>query len=132
LCAAQGSPFVLGHALSMQAIHGGKAKNDKSDGPKITVLLYGGMLPQAYVYPAAIKHTLAAHGIDLPFPTPQILLHDQTEATDGGRARQRGGWPAGTGKIPPPRSVASVLGRLTEAHAAAEADAPVAHREGGR
>jgi small-conductance mechanosensitive channel len=89
-------------------------------------------LDQQDQVPAAIKHTLAAHGIDLPFPTPQILLHDQTEATDGDRARQRGGWPAGTGKIPPPRSVASVLGRLTEAHAATEADAPVAHREGGR
>src|SRR4051812_40675042 len=45
-------PFVLGHALSMKAIHGGKAKNDKRDAQKIAVLLRGGMLPQAYVYPA--------------------------------------------------------------------------------
>jgi hypothetical protein len=29
LGARAGIPFVLGHALSMQAIHGGKAKNDK-------------------------------------------------------------------------------------------------------
>ena len=29
LCAAEGIPFVLGHALYMKAIHGGKAKNDR-------------------------------------------------------------------------------------------------------
>ena len=28
LCAREGIPFILGHALSMKAIHGGKAKND--------------------------------------------------------------------------------------------------------
>ena len=47
LCAQEGIAFVLGHALSMKAIHGGKAKNDKSDSQKIAVLLRGGMLPQA-------------------------------------------------------------------------------------
>jgi len=47
LCAAHGIPCVLGHALSMKAIHGGKAKNDKIDAHKIAVLLRGGMLPQA-------------------------------------------------------------------------------------
>jgi hypothetical protein len=52
LCAREGIPFVLGHALYMKAIHGGKAKNDKIDSQKIAVLLRGGMLPQAYVYPA--------------------------------------------------------------------------------
>jgi Transposase len=49
LCAPDGMAFVLGHALSMQAIQGGKAKNDKSDAQKIAVLLRGGMLPQASV-----------------------------------------------------------------------------------
>ena len=52
VCAAEGIAFVLGHALAMKAIHGGKAKNDKIDSHKIAVLLRGGMLPQAYVYPA--------------------------------------------------------------------------------
>jgi hypothetical protein len=33
------SAFVLGHALYMKAIHGGKAKNDKIDSKKIAVLL---------------------------------------------------------------------------------------------
>jgi small conductance mechanosensitive channel len=48
----------------------------------------------------AIKHTLTAHGIDLPYPTQQILLHDQNEATDGNRHTQREGWPAGKGAVP--------------------------------
>src|SRR5229473_5318507 len=59
LCAEHAIPFVLGHALSMKAIHGGKAKNDKLDAQKIAVLLRGGMLPQAYVYPAERRATRA-------------------------------------------------------------------------
>jgi len=57
LCAAEGIPFVLGHALHMKAIHGGKAKNDKIDAHKIAVLLRGGMLPQAYAYPKGMRET---------------------------------------------------------------------------
>jgi transposase len=57
LCAQEGIPFVLGHALYMKAIHGGKAKNDKIDSHKIAALLRGGMLPQAYVYPAKMRAT---------------------------------------------------------------------------
>src|SRR5215468_8212477 len=57
LCQQEGSAFVLGHALYMKAIHGGKAKNDKIDAHKIAVLLRGGMMPQAYVYPAAMRAT---------------------------------------------------------------------------
>ena len=42
VCAAEGITFVLGHALAMKAIHGGKAKNDKIDSHKIAgLLLYG-------------------------------------------------------------------------------------------
>ncbi len=50
-----------------------------------------------------IKQTLLDHGIDLPFPTQQILFHDQTEETDGDRTRQREGWPAGNHYVPQPR-----------------------------
>ena len=57
LCTQEGIPFVLGHALYMKAIHGGKAKNDKLDAHKIAVLLRGGMLPQASVYPAEMRAT---------------------------------------------------------------------------
>ena len=57
LCQAEGIHFVLGHALYMKAIHGGKAKNDRIDAHKIAVLLRGGLIPQAYVYPAAMRPT---------------------------------------------------------------------------
>jgi hypothetical protein len=57
LCHDQDIPFVLGHALYMKAIHGGKAKTDKIDAHKIAVLLRGGMLPQAYVYPKGMRET---------------------------------------------------------------------------
>ena len=50
-------PFVLGHALYMKAIHGGKAKNDKIDSYKIASLLCGGTFPMAYVYPRAMRST---------------------------------------------------------------------------
>jgi transposase len=57
LCADEGSPFVLGHALYMRAIHGGKAKNDRIDSHKIAALLRGGLIPQAYVYPRRMRAT---------------------------------------------------------------------------
>ncbi len=37
LCAKEGIAFVLGHALSRKAIHGGKAQNEKLDAHKIAV-----------------------------------------------------------------------------------------------
>ena len=57
LCARENIPFVLGHALYMKAIHGGKAKNDKIDSHKIAVLLRAGAIPEAYVYPAGMRAT---------------------------------------------------------------------------
>ena len=57
----------------------------------------------------SVKQALVAAGIDLPFPTRQILLHDQTEATDGDRRRQREGWPAGEGDPPEPAGIARAL-----------------------
>ena len=79
LCAAQGIAFVLGHALSMQAIHGGKAKNDKIDSQKIAALLRGGMLPQAYVYPAAMRATrdLLRRRTHLMRKRAELLAHVQ-------------------------------------------------------
>ncbi len=56
-CADHGIEFVLGHALYMKAIHGGKAKNDKIDSEKIARLLKGGMFPYAYVYPREMRAT---------------------------------------------------------------------------
>jgi hypothetical protein len=49
--------FVLGHALYMKAIHGGKAKNDRIDAGKIARLLRGGSFPLAYAYPKGMRET---------------------------------------------------------------------------
>jgi len=57
LCVEHKIPFVLGHALYMKAIHGGKTKNDKIDSYKIAALLRGGNLPMAYPYPARMRAT---------------------------------------------------------------------------
>lgn len=57
LCAKEGIAFVLGHALYMRAIHGAKAKNDRIDSHKTAALLRGGLMPQAYVYPAEMRAT---------------------------------------------------------------------------
>ena len=51
----------------------------------------------------AIWQAAADNGIDLPFPTQQILFHDQTEDRDGDRTRQREGWPAGNNPPHPRR-----------------------------
>jgi transposase len=79
LCACEGIPFVLGHALYMKAIHGGKAKNDKIDAQKIAVLLRGGLLPQAYVYPAAMRATrdLLRRRTHLMRKRAELLTHIQ-------------------------------------------------------
>lgn len=57
LCRKASIDFVLGHALYMKAIHGGKAKNDKIDSRKIAALLRGGMFPPAYIYPKSMRPT---------------------------------------------------------------------------
>ncbi len=57
LCAQEDIPFVLGHALYMNAVHGGKAQNDRLDAQKIAAILRGGMFPMAYVYPAKMRAT---------------------------------------------------------------------------
>lgn len=56
-CQSNDVSFVLGHALYMKAIHGSKTKNDKIDSHKIAMLLRGGMLPVAYVYPVRLRST---------------------------------------------------------------------------
>jgi len=57
LCSDEGIEFVLGHALYMKAIHGGKTKNDRIDAEKIAILLRGRMLPVAYSYPKEMRAT---------------------------------------------------------------------------
>jgi transposase len=79
LCAREGIAFVLGHALYMRAIHGAKAKNDKIDSRKTAALLKGGLLPQAYVYPAAMRATrdLLRRRLHFVRHRGQLLAHIQ-------------------------------------------------------
>jgi hypothetical protein len=79
LCAQQGIPFVLGHALYMKAIHGGKAKHDQIDSQKMAALLRGGMLPQAYVYSAEMRATcdLLRRRTHLMRQRAELLAHVQ-------------------------------------------------------
>jgi transposase len=50
-CRDQNINFVLGHALSMKAVHGCKTKCDRKDAEAIARLLKGGNFPPAYAYP---------------------------------------------------------------------------------
>ena len=79
LCAREGITFVLGHALYMKAIHGGKAKNDKIDAFKIATLLRGGTIAQAYVYPQGMRATrdLLRRRLYLVRKRGQLLVHIQ-------------------------------------------------------
>ena len=61
-----------------------------------------------------VKERLAEAGIDLPFETQQMLIHDQTEDRDGDRAKQREGWPAGKGEVPTPRGALRGLRRASK------------------
>lgn len=83
LCVENNIPFVLGHALYMKAIHGGKAKNDKVDSRKIAVLLKGGMMPTAYVYPPKMRATrdLLRRRIHFVRKRAELFTHIQNTAS---------------------------------------------------
>ena len=79
LCMKYNIPFVLGHALYMKAIHGSKTKNDKIDSHKIAVLLRGGMIPMAYVYPSEMRSTrdLLRRRMHFMYKRAELLAHIQ-------------------------------------------------------
>jgi transposase len=79
LCREENIPFILGHALYMKAIHGAKTKNDKIDSHKIAVLLRGGMIPMAYVYPAEMRSTrdLLRRRMHFMYKRSELLSHIQ-------------------------------------------------------
>ena len=83
LCAQEGIAFVLGPALYRKAIHGGKAKNDKIDAHKIAVLVRGGMLPMAYVYPREMRATrdLLRRRCHFTRKRAELLTHIQNTAS---------------------------------------------------
>jgi len=83
LCSEENIPFVLGHALYMRAIHGGKSKNDKIDSRKIAALLRGGLIPMAYAYPQKMRATrdLMRRRNHLMRKRAELLAHIQNTAS---------------------------------------------------
>ena len=83
LCQREGIDFVLGHALYMKAIHGGKTKNDRLDAFKLASLLWGGNFPVAYAYPAEHRATrdLLRRRHYLVRLRAELLAHVQNTAT---------------------------------------------------
>lgn len=83
LCEAEGIEFILGHALYMRSIHGGKAKNDRIDSYKIASLLRGGNFPLAYVYPKQWRATrdLLRRRNHINRKKAELIAHIQNTAT---------------------------------------------------
>jgi transposase len=79
LCTEEKIAFVLGHALYIRAIRGAKAKNDRIDSRKLAALLKGGLMPQAYVYPAKMRATrdLMRRRLHFVRHRGQLLAHIQ-------------------------------------------------------
>jgi len=78
LCLDENIKFVLGHALYMKAIHGGKKKDDKIDSEKIARLMRGGTFPLSYVYLVLLSvYPLRRRPSWLavqPVPSPSVLI----------------------------------------------------------
>ena len=82
-CSDHGIEFILGHALYMRAIRGGKAKNDRIDSHKIVMLMRGGNFPLAYVYPKEMRATrdLLRRRIKMVRYSAQFKAHVSNTAT---------------------------------------------------
>lgn len=82
-CEKHNVDFVLGHALYMKAIHGGKTKNDKIDSYTIAALLRGGNFPVAYAYPSKLRATrdLLRRRMYLSRCCSELVVHIQNTNT---------------------------------------------------
>jgi transposase len=107
LCEDEGIPFILGHALYMKAIHGGKSKNDKIDSNKIAALLRGGLIPQAYVYPRKMRATrdLMRRRNHLMRKRAELFAHIQNTASQYNL-------PAALGRIAKPQNREDLVGKF--------------------
>ena len=70
LCRDENIEFILGHALYMKAIHGGKKKNDKLDSEKIARIMRGGTFPMSYVYPRDVRDARLGATSHVPCASP--------------------------------------------------------------
>ncbi|MCK5880771.1 MAG: IS110 family transposase [Sinobacterium sp.] len=107
-CEDHGIDFIVGHALYMKAIHGGKAKNDKIDSFKIAKLMRGGNFPLAHQYPKELRATrdLLRRRMHLTRYTSQLKAHIKNStaqynlAIDSGDLRYPGNREAMRNKFP--------------------------------
>jgi transposase len=79
LCRTAQRAFVLGQALYLKAIHGGKAKTDRIAAAKLARVLRGGPFPVAYVYPQGMRETreLLRRRMYLVHRRAELLTHLQ-------------------------------------------------------
>jgi transposase len=79
ICLEEKIKFILGHALYMKAIHGGKKKDDKLDSETIARLMRGGTFPMSYVYPREMRATrdLVRRRMFLVRRRSELLAHVQ-------------------------------------------------------
>jgi transposase len=79
VCLEEKIKFILGHALYMKAIHGGKKKDDKLDSETIARLMRGGTFPLSYVYPREMRATrdLVRRRMFLVRRRSELLAHVQ-------------------------------------------------------
>lgn len=104
LCAEQRLEFVIGHALYLKAIHGGKSKTDAIDADKIARLLRGGNFPLAYAYPKGMRETrdLLRRRTYLVRKRAEVIAHLRNLASQYNR-------PPFAGNVIQNRDVAAVL-----------------------
>jgi hypothetical protein len=89
LWAAEGIPFVLGHALYMKAIHGGKATNDPIASQQMAARRRAAMRPAAAVSPAEMRATRA-----LRRRRPPLRRKRAARVAPGPQTNSQDHWPA--------------------------------------
>ena len=103
LCAEQDSPLILGHALYMTAIHGGKAKNDRINSRERADLLSHIQNTNSQYdlepFGATITHRSNRQAVAEQFLDPDVRLSVEAhlDLTDPLRDRRPRALPAGAG-----------------------------------
>jgi hypothetical protein len=107
-------PWVLGHARSMQAMHGGTATNDPIDAHKMAARLCGGRRPEASVSPAERR-------------APRELLRRRIHLRRQRAARLSPGHPTHA-PSPVPESGQNIASQATREGVAARCATPAVHK----
>lgn len=93
-CFEAGITFVLGHALYLKHIHGGKNKNDRIDSEKLAHLLRANLIPPSYVYPAARRpvRALLRQRMSYVWARSELMTHlSMNQMAQGHTPAKKGG-----------------------------------------